>query len=203
MASFVQIRIFRGPTATNPRQLPQSPQTQPPRTTLRARRRTRSQAIRTQIAPRSNPRPRHPASAPFSHPREAQGFRFRTRTAAVYAIQAHLIDPSPNQRDFITVGMPGNLNSGFGYPHNSVTINLAPANLRKEGAGFDLPMAVCPRRRKAAAYSAFRGGSAGSSVSTSQSARRPCISLLAPAQAGSSQRLSSSPGSSFRLYSSP
>ena len=34
------------------------------------------------------------------------------------------------------------LNSGFGYPSKSVTINLAPANLRKEGAGFDLPMAT-------------------------------------------------------------
>jgi magnesium chelatase family protein len=33
-------------------------------------------------------------------------------------------------------------NSGFGYPNKSVTINLAPANIRKEGAGFDLPMAI-------------------------------------------------------------
>ena len=58
-------------------------------------------------------------------------------------------------RDFITVGMPDTavresreriksalLNSGFGYPNKAVTINLAPANVRKEGAGFDLPMAV-------------------------------------------------------------
>jgi magnesium chelatase family protein len=34
------------------------------------------------------------------------------------------------------------LNSGFGYPNKAVTINLAPANVRKEGAGFDLPMAM-------------------------------------------------------------
>src|SRR6478609_464748 len=85
---------------------------------------------------------------------------FRTRTAAVYGIDAHLIDvevdmyPSTT-RDFITVGMPDTavresreriksalLNSGFGYPNKSVTINLAPANVRKEGAGFDLPMAL-------------------------------------------------------------
>src|SRR5437899_11802378 len=85
---------------------------------------------------------------------------FRTRSAAVYGIDAHLIDvevdmyPGAN-RDFITVGMPDTavresreriksalLNSGFGYPSKSVTINLAPANLRKEGAGFDLPMAT-------------------------------------------------------------
>ena len=34
------------------------------------------------------------------------------------------------------------INSGFGYPNKGVTVNLAPANLRKEGAGFDLPIAV-------------------------------------------------------------
>jgi magnesium chelatase family protein len=84
----------------------------------------------------------------------------RTRSAAVYGIDAHFIDvevdmyPGAN-RDFITVGMPdvavresreriksALLNSGFGYPNKSVTINLAPANVKKEGAGFDLPMAL-------------------------------------------------------------
>lgn len=63
--------------------------------------------------------------------------------------------PAGTNRDFVTVGMPDAavkesreriksalLNSGFGYPSKSVTINLAPANLRKEGAGFDLPMAT-------------------------------------------------------------
>src|SRR5947209_3141673 len=86
---------------------------------------------------------------------------FRTRSAAVFRIEAHLIDvevdmySGGNARDFITVGMPDTavresreriksalLNSGFGYPNKSVTINLAPANVRKEGAGFDLPMAL-------------------------------------------------------------
>ena len=85
---------------------------------------------------------------------------FRTQTAAVYGIDAHLIDVEVDMypgsgRDFITVGMPDTavresreriksalLNSGFGYPNKSVTINLAPANVRKEGAGFDLPMAL-------------------------------------------------------------
>jgi len=63
--------------------------------------------------------------------------------------------PAGTARDFVTVGMPDTavresreriksalLNSGFGYPSKSVTINLAPANIRKEGAGFDLPMAI-------------------------------------------------------------
>src|SRR6202140_3170038 len=86
---------------------------------------------------------------------------FKTRSAAVYGIDAQLIDvevdmyKSGTARDFITVGMPDTavresreriksalINSGFGYPNKSVTINLAPANVRKEGAGFDLPMAL-------------------------------------------------------------
>jgi magnesium chelatase family protein len=85
---------------------------------------------------------------------------FRTRSAAVYGIDAHPIDVEVDMyagtaRDFITVGMPDTavresreriksalLNSGFGYPNKAVTINLAPANVRKEGAGFDLPMAM-------------------------------------------------------------
>lgn len=86
---------------------------------------------------------------------------FRTRSAAIQGIDAHVIDvevdmyPAGTNRDFVTVGMPDAavresreriksalLNSGFGYPSKSVTINLAPANVRKEGAGFDLPMAT-------------------------------------------------------------
>ena len=86
---------------------------------------------------------------------------FKTRSAAVYGIDAHLIDvevdmyASGSARDFVMVGMPDTavresreriksalINSGFGYPNKAVTINLAPANVRKEGAGFDLPMAM-------------------------------------------------------------
>lgn len=85
---------------------------------------------------------------------------FRTRSAAVFGIEAHVIDVEVDMyngsaRDFVTVGMPDTavresreriksalLNSGFGYPKKSVTINLAPANIRKEGVGFDLPMAI-------------------------------------------------------------
>src|SRR5678815_1267175 len=85
---------------------------------------------------------------------------FRTRSAALYGIDAYLVDVEVDMypgaaQNFITVGMPDTavresreriksalLNSGFGYPNKSVTINLAPANVRKEGAGFDLPMAL-------------------------------------------------------------
>ena len=33
-------------------------------------------------------------------------------------------------------------NSGFNYPMRKITINLAPADLKKEGSAFDLPMAI-------------------------------------------------------------
>ena len=86
---------------------------------------------------------------------------FKTRSAAVYGIDAHLIDVEVDMHksgaasDSVTVGMPdvavresreriksALMNSGFGYPNKCFTINLAPANIRKEGAGFDLPMAL-------------------------------------------------------------
>ena len=33
-------------------------------------------------------------------------------------------------------------NSGFPFPRNRITVNLAPANLRKDGSGLDLPIAI-------------------------------------------------------------
>lgn len=33
-------------------------------------------------------------------------------------------------------------NSGFPFPQNRITVNLAPADLRKDGSGLDLPIAV-------------------------------------------------------------
>jgi len=33
-------------------------------------------------------------------------------------------------------------NSGFTFPNKRVTVNLAPADIRKEGSGFDLPIAL-------------------------------------------------------------
>ena len=34
------------------------------------------------------------------------------------------------------------LYSGFKFPNKGITINLAPADLRKEGTAFDLPIAI-------------------------------------------------------------
>ena len=34
------------------------------------------------------------------------------------------------------------INSGYRYPRNRVTVNLSPADIRKSGSHFDLPIAV-------------------------------------------------------------
>ena len=34
-------------------------------------------------------------------------------------------------------------NSGFPFPAHRVTVNLAPADVRKAGASYDLPIALC------------------------------------------------------------
>jgi magnesium chelatase family protein len=86
---------------------------------------------------------------------------FKTRSAAVYGIDAHPVDVEVDLykggmgQNFTLVGMPDTavresreriksalMNSGLGYPSQAVTLNLAPAHLRKEGSGFDLPMAL-------------------------------------------------------------
>ena len=85
---------------------------------------------------------------------------FKTRSAAIYGVDARLIDVEVdiymgNPKDFITVGLPDTavresreriksslVHTGIGFPNKAVTVNLAPANLRKEGPGFDLPMAL-------------------------------------------------------------
>ena len=87
---------------------------------------------------------------------------YKTLSAAVYGIDANLIEvevdvaPVKTEQDhFTTVGLPDTTvresrdriraalkNSGYDIPSTSITINLAPADIRKEGSGFDLPMAL-------------------------------------------------------------
>jgi magnesium chelatase family protein len=87
---------------------------------------------------------------------------YKTRSAAVYGIDAHIIDVEVDfshvklqEEQFATVGLPDAAvresrdrvrsairNSGFDLPPTRITINLAPADLKKEGSGFDLPIAV-------------------------------------------------------------
>lgn len=90
---------------------------------------------------------------------------FRTQSAAVYGIDADLVDievdlvPARGEADapssVTIVGLPDLAvresreriraainNSGFFFPFHKTTINLAPADVRKEGASFDLPIAL-------------------------------------------------------------
>src|SRR5215471_1503040 len=87
---------------------------------------------------------------------------FKARSAAVYGIEANIIDVEVDfagfkleQEQFSTVGLPDAAvresrdpvkaairNSGFDIPPTRITINLAPVDLKKEGSGFDLPIAI-------------------------------------------------------------
>src|SRR6202162_1134097 len=86
---------------------------------------------------------------------------FKTFSAAVFGIDAYLVevevDIGPSyQGNFNVVGLPDIAvkesreriksalrNCGFDFPSNqAVTVNLAPADIRKEGSAFDLPMAL-------------------------------------------------------------
>jgi magnesium chelatase family protein len=87
---------------------------------------------------------------------------FKTQSAAVYGIDASIIevevDVSPvktAEDNFQTVGLPDAAvresrqrvraalrNCGYEVPPTNITINLAPADIKKEGSGFDLPMAM-------------------------------------------------------------
>jgi magnesium chelatase family protein len=87
---------------------------------------------------------------------------FKALSAAVYGIDANLIDVEvdysgivANEDHFHTVGLPDAAvresrdrvraaikNSGYLIPPTFITINLAPADIKKEGSGFDLPIAL-------------------------------------------------------------
>ncbi|MFN0119183.1 MAG: YifB family Mg chelatase-like AAA ATPase [Blastocatellia bacterium] len=90
---------------------------------------------------------------------------FKTHSAAVFGIDAALVDveinltprPADSLRETMVtvVGLPDLAvresreriraainNSGFFFPIHRTTINLAPADVRKEGSAFDLPIAV-------------------------------------------------------------
>ncbi len=85
---------------------------------------------------------------------------FRVQSAAVFGIKAYPIavevDLSSGQKlNLMTVGLPDTAvresservkaalrNCGYILPAQHITINLAPADVKKEGSAFDLPMAV-------------------------------------------------------------
>lgn len=87
---------------------------------------------------------------------------FKTLSAAVYGIDANIIEVEVDvsgakldKDNFTTVGLPDAAvresreriraalkNCGYDVPPTHITINLAPADIKKEGSGFDLPMAL-------------------------------------------------------------
>lgn len=80
-------------------------------------------------------------------------------SGTVYGIEGYVVevevDISSGFPTFSIVGLPDTAvkesrervtsairNSGFDLPSRKITVNLAPAELKKEGAGFDLPIAL-------------------------------------------------------------
>jgi magnesium chelatase family protein len=80
-------------------------------------------------------------------------------SSAVFGIDAFPVevevDITSGLPSFTTVGLPETAvreskervksaigNSGYNFPTDRITVNLAPANIKKEGTGFDLPMAL-------------------------------------------------------------
>jgi len=80
-------------------------------------------------------------------------------TSATYGIDAYIIEVETNVEknvpNFTIVGLPDNAvkeskerviaaikNSGFDFPSRKITINLAPADIKKEGSSFDLSIAI-------------------------------------------------------------
>ncbi|HEX5734665.1 MAG TPA: YifB family Mg chelatase-like AAA ATPase [Blastocatellia bacterium] len=89
---------------------------------------------------------------------------FKTLSAAVFGIDAYVVDVeidlTPRSGDgmssvFTMVGLPDTAiresrerirsainNCGFFFPIHKLTVNLAPADVKKEGSSFDLPIAI-------------------------------------------------------------
>lgn len=80
-------------------------------------------------------------------------------SAATYGIDAYIVEVETHCEKqvpaFTIVGLPDNAvkesrervlaaikNSGFEFPRTRLTINMAPADIRKEGSAFDLPIAI-------------------------------------------------------------
>jgi len=80
-------------------------------------------------------------------------------SAALNGIDAYPVEvevnSGPGETQIVVVGLPDAavresrdrvatalINSGFRFPLGRTTVNLAPADMRKEGPSFDLPIAI-------------------------------------------------------------
>src|SRR6266704_3629911 len=87
------------------------------------------------------------------------GVLARILSTALLGVEAVLVrvevDVARGLPAFTTVGLPDSAvresrervktsirNGGYAFPNDRVTVNLAPADLRKEGSAFDLPIAL-------------------------------------------------------------
>ena len=83
----------------------------------------------------------------------------RVLSSAVFGIDAYVVevevDIAQGLPAFATVGLPEGAvkeskdrvkaavkNCGYDFPSRRITVNLAPADIKKEGSSFDLPMAI-------------------------------------------------------------
>ncbi|MCF7741270.1 MAG: YifB family Mg chelatase-like AAA ATPase [Candidatus Marinimicrobia bacterium] len=84
----------------------------------------------------------------------------KVKSASVLGINAYVVDVECNLARgrvprYVTVGLPEGAvkeskervltairNTGYKYPGNKIVVNLAPADIKKEGTAFDLPIAV-------------------------------------------------------------
>ena len=83
----------------------------------------------------------------------------KTHGSAVYGINAHTItievNVTPDGAKFFLVGLPDNAvkeswtrittafkNNGYQFPRKKVVVNMAPADIKKEGSAYDLAIAI-------------------------------------------------------------
>src|SRR5262249_58619818 len=121
-------------------------------TQARARALTGSSPVRILAVPPNVDAPRIP-------PPRSRPMLSRVRTAALWGLEAFPVecevDVGPGLPGFVLVGLPDASardarervwpalrNAGFQVPDRRVTVNLAPAERRKEGASMDLAMVL-------------------------------------------------------------
>jgi magnesium chelatase family protein len=90
---------------------------------------------------------------------EERSMLAKVLSGAILGIDAYVVDVEVDIAQglpvFATVGLPDGAvkeakervksaikNSGYDFPAKRITVNLAPADVKKEGAGFDLPIAI-------------------------------------------------------------
>jgi magnesium chelatase family protein len=100
-----------------------------------------------------------PSDCLAAAPAARRGMLARVRSGALRGIEALLVDVEVDVSSGLphttTVGLPDGAvreasdriraalrNAGFDYPQKRITVNLAPAGVRKEGPHYDLPIAL-------------------------------------------------------------